>query len=41
MCDLDFSGAVRQSLHGGMKGAYLYIGIGTRPDDLPNEIFYS
>lgn len=36
MCDLDSSGAVSQSLYGGMEGAYLCIGISTRPDDLPN-----
>lgn len=41
MCDLDFSGAVSQSLRGGMEGAYPYIDIGTRPGDLPSEIFFS
>lgn len=41
MWDLDSSGVVSQSLYGGMEGAHLYVDIGTRPHDLPNEIFYS
>lgn len=41
MCDLDSSGVVSQSLYGRMGGAHLYVDIGTRPHDSPNEIFYS